>query len=126
MSFSHFVSASVLACVIAACGSPPAPRELLDARREYERAGAGPASKLTPAQLHEAKLALDAAEATAAEDAESPRTRNLSYVAQRKTKIANAEGNIAAADKDLEQAKKDLLQLQTQGLQNAQNELSKT
>ena len=40
---------------------PAAPRAV-DARAAYEKAQAGKASQLTPADLHDAKVALDSAE----------------------------------------------------------------
>ena len=60
---------SVLAALTGlACGSTPAPRELLDARSAYLRAQDGPATQLKPDGLHEAKVALDRAEKSYSDD----------------------------------------------------------
>jgi len=79
------------------CGSSRPPRELLDARAAYKHAQAGPASQLTPATLHEAKVSLDRAERAYDDDADAPATRDMAYVAQRKAQLAEAEANAAAA-----------------------------
>jgi outer membrane protein OmpA-like peptidoglycan-associated protein len=78
--------ASVLATLgVAACASSPS-RELLDARRAYAHASAGPAAQTVPADLHKAKVSLDRAEAAFSDDAADQ--RDLAYVAVRKAELA--------------------------------------
>lgn len=115
--------ASVL---VVACGSTLPPRELVDARASYEKAKTGQAAQLKPEVVHEAKVSLDQAEAAFNDDGISDRTRDLSYVAQRKSELAMAQASQAAAVAAKEQAARDLLSLQAAGLQKAQGELSAT
>lgn len=123
MNFSRIVWPAIL---LVACGSSLPPRELTDARSAYERAKTGQAAQLKPEVVHEAKVSLDQAEQSFADDGDSDRTRDLAYVAQRKSELAVAQGGQAAAIAQKEQAAKDLTTLQSQGLQKAQGELSQT
>ena len=121
------------AVLLAACGTPAAPKELLDARSAYNRAQSGPAGKLNPAEVHEAKVSLDQAEAAFGDDAESQHTKDMSYVAQRKSEWADATGKASEAQKQRDEANRELSTLTQQnlasaqaGLQKTQGELSKT
>jgi outer membrane protein OmpA-like peptidoglycan-associated protein len=125
----------VLAVVllVIGCGSTPPPTELVDARAAYAKAQRGPAGTLNPAQLHDAKLALDSAEAAFNEDPEAENTKDLSYIALRKVEWADAQAGISSANADKDKATKQLAELAAQGLagaqqalQQAQGELSKT
>jgi outer membrane protein OmpA-like peptidoglycan-associated protein len=111
---------------LVACGSSLPPRELSDARTAFEKAKTGQASQLKPEMVHEAKVALDQAEQSFADDPNSDRTRDLSYIAERKSELAMAQAGQAAAIAQKEQAAKDLMTMQAQGLQKAQGELSQT
>jgi len=102
------------------------PKELVDARAAYEKVKTGEAAQLKPEIVHEAKVALDQAEASFVDDATSDRTRDLSYVAQRKSEFAAAQGGLAAAVQQRDGATRELQALQAQGLQKAQGELSST
>jgi outer membrane protein OmpA-like peptidoglycan-associated protein len=124
MNFSRTLWAFVL--IVAGCGTSLPPRELVDARAAYEKAKTGEASQLKPDLVHEAKVALDQAEGAFSDDPNADRTRDLSYIAQRKSELAVAQAGQAAAVAQKEQASKDLMQLQAQGLQRAQGELSQT
>lgn len=121
------------ALVLAGCASTLASQELLDARSSYQRAQASPGATLSPVPLHEAKLALDAAEQASVDDPESERALALSYVAGRKARLAQSQGKAAQAQAQKEKAKQDIAQLQAQdlantkaGLQYAQGELVRT
>src|SRR5258705_10611438 len=82
----------VVACLLlVACGSSLPPRELVDARSAYEKAKTGQAAQLKPEVVHEAKVALDQAEQSFADDPSSDRTRDLSYIAERKSELAVAQ-----------------------------------
>jgi outer membrane protein OmpA-like peptidoglycan-associated protein len=109
-----------------ACGTNMPPKELVDARSAYERVKTGEASQLKPEVVHEAKVALDQAEASFADDATSDRTRDLSYVAQRKAEYAAAQGGLAGAVAQRDAAQRELHMLQATGLQKAQGELTQT
>ena len=115
------------------CGSLPPPKELVDARAAYQRAEASQGAALTPVPLHEARKALDNAERAYADDAESARTRDLGYVAERKAQLAESQGNAAGALRSREQGQADLAALGAHelaatkaGLQNAQGQLTRT
>jgi outer membrane protein OmpA-like peptidoglycan-associated protein len=73
-----------------------APKELVDARAAYLHASQGPAAQLAPAELHQAHSALLAAEQSFDKDHDSYKTRDLAYVAQRKSQLAGAFGVMAA------------------------------
>jgi outer membrane protein OmpA-like peptidoglycan-associated protein len=96
---------------LAACAPKEPPAELVGARNSYEHAAALPVTQqYDPAALHEAKVALDAAE-QAYED-EGPKdytTLDLSYVAQRKAQIAVAKATIASEEAKQAAAQKQLL-----------------
>jgi outer membrane protein OmpA-like peptidoglycan-associated protein len=116
----------LIAVLLPGCGSTPPPKELMDARDAYEKAKGGQAQQLRPDQVHEAKVALDQAEAAYSDDPKADKTRDLSYVALRKAELSMAEAGVAAAKAQQDQAAKELLTLQSQGLSKMQGELSKT
>lgn len=99
-SWATLVSALALAV---GCGADMAPRELLDARDAYNKAQAGPASQFALAELETAKQSLKEAEA-AFEDGEEQTTRDLAYIAERKSQLAHASGEFHKANQDREAA----------------------
>src|SRR5262245_64773743 len=100
MNSRRIIWASIL---LVACGSSLPPRELVDARANYEKAKTGQASQLKPEVVHEAKVALDQAEGAFNDDPNSDRTRDLSYIAGRKAELAMAQAGQAAAIQQKEQ-----------------------
>ncbi len=86
-----------------ACGAAMAPRELEDAREAFHKAKEGPAGKYALAQLEEAKQALQEAE-TAFNDGEDDQTKDLAYIAERRSQLAAAAGALEEAKKDREDA----------------------
>jgi outer membrane protein OmpA-like peptidoglycan-associated protein len=76
------------------------PPELADARAAYQHASRSRASDLCPAELHTAKEALVKADEAWSKDPESTETRDLAYVAQRKSQLAEALAGIALAKND--------------------------
>jgi len=114
------------ALILSGCGTTLPSKELVDARDAYDKVSNGQAAQLKPDQVHEAKLALDQAEQSFNDDGNSDKSRDLAYIAARKSEYASAEAGQAAAAAQRDQAARDLLQLQGQGLQKAQGELSKT
>ena len=87
--------------LFAGCASV-APNELVNARSAYQLASEGPAAQLAPGALHEAHDALGLAEQSFLKEPDSYKTKDLAYVAQRKSEQAGALGAMAAdkASKD--------------------------
>jgi len=115
----------VLATVLSvACGTPPTPRQLTDARAAYRKAQSGHASRLAPAELHTAKVALNEAEAAFKQEPESEGTVTLAYVALRLAQQVESEANAKAAKKDLGVAHKEYQELQGKEMQRTREELA--
>lgn len=95
----------------AGCAHSP-PKELLDARAAYKEAASGVASRETPAQLHTADNALQAAEAAFQDDGDTEHTRDLSYVAMRKAQIAEVQGRLQQSQNQLAQLEANAQQAQ--------------
>jgi outer membrane protein OmpA-like peptidoglycan-associated protein len=108
------------------CASSQAPRELLDARAAYMRAETGYARELSPAALHDAKVALDASEHKFAEDGDSQFIRDSAYIATRKAQLADADGTTQHFQRQLEGAKDRQDQAQAKSAQNTKTELTQT
>lgn len=79
------------------CMSTQPPQELVDARAAYARAYVGPAAQTNIAGLHDAKRALDDAEAKYQEDASSEETRHLAYLAHRRVLVVETNARAAMA-----------------------------
>jgi outer membrane protein OmpA-like peptidoglycan-associated protein len=105
------------------CASSPPPRQLLDARAAYNQARMGKAAQYTPADLHTAKVALNAAEQAFEDDPESPETFALSYVALRTSQLVESKANTKAAEADAERAEAEYNKLQEGELAKARSEL---
>lgn len=86
---------------VVGCATAPPPRQLLDARAAYNKARMGKAAQYAPADLHTAKVALNAAEQAYQDDAESPDTFALSYVALRTAQLVESRANTKAAEAEL-------------------------
>ena len=117
-----------LLCIagLIACGETLPPKELVDARGAYEHAASSKAGQLHPATVYEAKQALDKAEAKFKDEGDSPDTKDLAYVAQRKAQYAEAQAEITMADDRLRQADKDSRALDGKALESAQAALKKS
>ena len=102
------LSAAALGC------ASTTPVELINARTAYSRASGGPAAQLTPADLHKARVALDQAEASFAEDKDAQKTVDLAYVAERTAQIAEARAQRALAEKSSTKATEELATKQGQ------------
>jgi hypothetical protein len=83
-----------LSLTLAAGCASTVPDELRIARDNYRRASTGPAAQIAPVELHAAQVALQAAETSFDEDADSYHTKDLAYVAQRKSELAEATASI--------------------------------
>ena len=118
----------VTAGAVACGGNVPPPKQLVDARAEYQTAKAGLAMQLDPTDLHEADLALQRAE-SAWRDSQDPKDEHpidLAIVAQRKAQIATAEAAALKAGQDAQQAKADLQAVMQNQLQAAKGQLNQT
>ena len=89
-----------LVAILVACGSPPDPKEIVDARAAYQHAAQGPAAQLKPADLLTAKQQLDKAEGMLKSDGDVEPTRTAAYVAGRKALLAESLARIAVAEKE--------------------------
>jgi len=117
----------LLTGALAGCASTmPPPSELVDARRAYASAAAGPAHDLVPADLLSAQQALARAEQAFANAPDSPRTRDLAYVAERRAEIAAERGVAAADSRDKASAEQALAQLQAARQADTEVKLTET
>lgn len=121
-SWKPVQSGAFFLTILAGCASTPAPRELVTARAAYQHAESGEASRLTPAELHEARVALDSAERAYKEDEDA--TRDLAYVAERKAQLAEALAGTLSARQASETARRNVKELKAKQLQRAQGELA--
>ena len=103
-----------------------APTELVNARQAYQKASAGPAARLTPAELHKAAEALAQAEQSFLNDPHSYHTRDLAYVAERKANLAEARADIAYAQRSTARANKDFQATQGDIMKQTKQDLSRT
>ncbi len=85
---------------VVGCASTGTPADLLTARSAYDRASHGPTAALDPADLHVAREALDAAEASFANNGDSADTRDLAYIATRQTEMAESHGRALQSTRD--------------------------
>src|SRR4051812_21675357 len=100
-------STIALVAMATACATT-VPPELTAARTSYTRASAGPAAQLMPADLHNAKVALDQAEQSFAAEKSTQKTVDLAYIADRTAQLAEARAAAASAEKRTAQAKQAL------------------
>jgi len=87
----------VVACagIIGSCATTTlVPNELISARETFQRASTGIATKMAPKELHVAYKALAKAEQSFRANPGSYQTRDLSYIAERKSKMAEATAAI--------------------------------
>jgi outer membrane protein OmpA-like peptidoglycan-associated protein len=115
---------SLLAMSVVGCAATPAPPELLDARSAFTRAQSGPATQFKPDQVHEAKVALDKAEASYVDDPGDQSTKDLAYVARRKAELAEANAANAQAESVKNEAENDAKQSTKGQLAQARGQLA--
>jgi outer membrane protein OmpA-like peptidoglycan-associated protein len=101
-----------------------APNELVNARSAYQIASQGPAEQLVPAELHKAHEALVLAEQSFLKDPDSQKTKDLAYVAQRKSEQAGALGAMAADKASKDKANADFRKKQTEIVKQGKQDLS--
>jgi len=125
MKTSSLLTAIVIAGVLSACAST-VPVELANARDAYQRASVGNTARVAPAELHVASVALAQAEQSFKTAPDSFRTRDLAYVAWRKTQLADAAASIAIQQKSEAQAKNDFQTTQGTVVAKTKQDLSQT
>ncbi|MBU2493065.1 MAG: OmpA family protein [Bacteroidetes bacterium] len=110
--------------LLISCSASVPPKELSNARQAYHQASMGQAAKLVPAELHKAKTALDAAEQAYKDDPDSYKTKDLAYVADRKSKMAEGLAQSAAEKAATEKANNDFQAAQTEILKDTKEDLA--
>jgi len=100
------------------------PNELINARSAYRLASQGPAAKLAPAELHKAHEALVQAEESFQKDSDSYKTKDLAYVAQRKSELAGALGAMATDKATRENADADFQKQQGEIVKQGKQDLA--
>ena len=83
--FIALATATMIGCV-----ARVPPEDLVTARASFACANEGLAGQLDPIDLRAAREALDAAEQAFKEEGDTPRTRDLAYIADRRALIASA------------------------------------
>jgi outer membrane protein OmpA-like peptidoglycan-associated protein len=110
-----------LTLLLAAGCAETIPPELVSARQTYDRASHGPAVQLAPAEVHKAHESLLVAERAFANDGVTLKTRDLAYIAERKSELAEA---VATREADRQQTAKADAELQVAEAQVIQNQHS--
>jgi outer membrane protein OmpA-like peptidoglycan-associated protein len=115
-----------LAVFAAACSQTLPPQELVDARAAYNKAAAGPAAQLNPAQLHVAQEQLALAEKSFDKDGDTFKTRDDAYVAQRKAELAEVQARTTEADQQINLSAQQVQLTQARDLASARSQLVQT
>jgi len=116
----------ILACFGAACSAALPPQELVDARAAYNKAAAGPAAQLNPAQLHVAQEQLALAEKTFDADGDTFKTRDEAYVAERKAELADVQARTTGFNEQVNLAAQQVQLTQAHELESAKTQLLQT
>jgi outer membrane protein OmpA-like peptidoglycan-associated protein len=119
MSLRHTVSAvslCALAGLTASCATGVPPQELVAARVAYTNASSGAASALTPVPLDNARRALSEAETAFHDHGDALATRDLAYVAERRSLEAVSIANAAVAQRQVAGTQTELARRQTVAL----------
>jgi outer membrane protein OmpA-like peptidoglycan-associated protein len=118
---------TLVAVAVVACGGERIPpKQLVDARSEFQQAKGGLAMQLDPTDVHVADLALQQAEQAWSSEPDDPNTLDLAVVAQRKAQIAEAEAAFLKAQQDADQAKQQLDATMSTQLQATRGKLNQT
>lgn len=127
MKTIHHVLGSSLVLLMTAsgCASKPPP-ELRDARAAYQQATRTPGANLAQTDMHEARQALDRAEKKFADDGDAPETRDLAYVAKRRSQMASANASALASMEQARNAQEQKRQLQQRQAMSTQQQLERT
>jgi outer membrane protein OmpA-like peptidoglycan-associated protein len=123
MKILHFLIIVTFVALFVGCATAP-PNELVNARSAYQLASEGPAAQLVPAELHKAHEALVVAEQSFLKEPDSHKTKDLAYVAQRKSEQAGALGAMAANKASKDNANADFQKQQTEIVKQGKQDLS--
>jgi len=123
MKTIQFLILVTFVAFVAGCATM-APNELVNARSAYQFASEGPAEQFAPAELHKAHEALDLAEQSFQKDPDSYKTKDLAYVAQRKSELAGVLGTLAADKANKDKANVAFQNKQTEIVKQGKQELS--
>lgn len=80
----------IVGLTIGGCATT-APSQLIQARDAYAVSSAGPAAKLSPTELYDAKKALDRANKEFEDHGDTPLARDYAYIAQRKVELTDVK-----------------------------------
>ena len=123
MKTKQFLILVTFVALFAGCATV-APNELINARSAYRHASEGPAEQLVPAELHKAHEALVLAEQSFLKEPDSYKTKDLAYVAQRKSELAGALGAMAADKASKDKADADFQKKQAEIVKQGKQDLS--
>ena len=127
ISLTAGVLAAIALAAATGCGGERLPpKQLTDARSEFQQAKTGLAMQLDPTDVHVAEIALQQAEQAWSSEPDDPNTLDLAIVAQRKAQIAEAEAAALKAQADADQAKQQLQATLSSQLNQSQAALNKT
>jgi outer membrane protein OmpA-like peptidoglycan-associated protein len=123
---TRWFAMTVAGALFATACATSMPVELSNARVAYGRASAGPAAQLVPTDVHKAKVALDLAEKTYAEEHSSQKAIDLAYIAERTAQIAEAHAATAIAEKATSKATREFGDKQGEMVKTTQGALAKS
>jgi outer membrane protein OmpA-like peptidoglycan-associated protein len=109
----------------AACADAIPPQDLVTARATYARVSQGPTARLDPADVHSAAESLQIAEQSFAQDGDTQKTRDMAYVADRRSKIAEARGATLQAAAEQQQTLANMHAAETSQLQATSAQLGR-
>ena len=115
----------VLSTLLAGCATTTPPTELVEARTDFQKASTGPAATVAIVDVHDARVALDAAEKSLADEGDTPRTRDLAYIASRRAITAEARGDTLQTLAAKRSAEADLQQFKDRQLAETKGALAK-
>lgn len=115
-----------MSAIATGCAQSLPPHELADARAAYDRAAAGPAAQLNPAQLHVAEQQLLAAQALFDKDGDTFRTRDAAYVAERIAELADVQARTIDSDRQLKTSEEQGRTVRAQQLATTSAQLTRT
>ena len=123
---SHiFTRLGLASLVLAGCASL-APPELVEARNTYNRAAAGPAAELTPAEVRVAQNQLALAERTFKDEGDTVKVRDQAYIATRKAELAEVAARTEMLKKGIVGAEQQEAALKERNAARTKAELAKT
>jgi outer membrane protein OmpA-like peptidoglycan-associated protein len=125
MKTNSILIAVTCAVIFAGCAAT-VPQELANAREAYRSASTGPTAQIAPAELHVAGEALAKAERSFKENPDSYVTRDLAYLAERKTQMAEAMASIAIENINEMHANSEYRAAQSDALTRSKQDLSQS